>query len=230
MLNNSRFANKIGFMVLLCVLLISCENKSAKVVEDDDKKLRFNELHAKFLTAIKGNSDSLYIISLQMLPLADSIGDENLKLQSKICMGMSYERKGEIDKARKIYSKAHSTYYLANDTNLILIFLNQYGIFFKNYDMYDSALVLHEEGERIALSSKNENLATMISTNKALLYDEIGNAAKVIKTYQKSLDYFDKIKDRFNYAQTCRNIALTSMRVGLKENALKYFNKSIENK
>lgn len=225
---NSSFFLKILLFALFFIILFSCENKSKKVLEDDDKKIRFNELNLKFSEAIKGNSDSLYIISQQLMHLADSIGDENFKLQSKIYLGMSYERKGEIDKARKVYSEAYKTYNLANDTNLILTFLNQYGIFFKNFELYDSALVLYEEGEKIATKSNNENLAIMISTNKALLYNEIGNADKAIKTYQKSLDYFDKIKDSFNYAQTCRNIALTSMRAGLKESAIKYFNKSIE--
>jgi signal transduction histidine kinase len=212
---------------LILIFYTSCKNNSEKIVEADLKS-RFDELVSKYQKYVTSNTDSLFQIAVQMMQLADSTDDQNIKLQANISMAKAYEKKGDIEKARKNYINAYSSYKLSTDTNLILNLLNQYGLFFKNFGMYDSAIALFNEGEKIALKAKNENLAIMLSTNKAMMYEDMGSPDKAIQTYQKSLDYFANRKDSFNYAQTCRNIALVSMRVGLKENALKYFNKAIE--
>lgn len=179
------------------------------------------------------NSDSLHLISNEVLKLASESGNKFSKCNSLTGIGNFYEDQGNYDKAIYYYQKAYEVAKRIKDDELLLGNKLLLGIENSIANVY---YYKGDYAESLSRYLKSIELASLIGDNKmlAILNENIASLYADQNDYDQAIDFFkivkklnEKIGDEINTAKTMSNLASVYADMGKLEYAMYNINSSI---
>ncbi|WP_282054776.1 tetratricopeptide repeat-containing sensor histidine kinase [Maribacter luteus] len=179
------------------------------------------------------NSDSLHLISNEVLKLASESGNKFSKCNSLTGIGNFYEDQGNYDKAIYYYQKAYEVAKRIKDDELLLGNKLLLGIENSIANVY---YYKGDYAESLSRYLKSIELASLIGDNKmlAILNENIASLYADQNDYDQAIGFFkivkklnEKIGDEINTAKTMSNLASVYADMGKLEYAMYNINSSI---
>ncbi|MDV7138942.1 tetratricopeptide repeat-containing sensor histidine kinase [Maribacter sp. TH_r10] len=179
------------------------------------------------------NSDSLHLISNEVLKLASESGNKFSQCNSLTGIGNFYEDQGNYDKAIYYYQKAYEVAKRIKDDELLLGNKLLLGIENSIANVY---YYKGDYAESLSRYLKSIELASLIGDNKmlAILNENIASLYADQNDYDQAIGFFkivkklnEKIGDEINTAKTMSNLASVYADMGKLEYAMYNINSSI---
>jgi len=129
---------------------------------------------------------------------------DNLKIQARIIikLGILNNERGNIEKAKKLFSESLVISKRINDTSLILSSKGNLGNCHLNLGEYKDAIKIYSE--IIEIAEKNNNITVSAIANGAL-----GNLYLIKNEYEKALEYYKISENKFKKSENSNGIALS---------------------
>lgn len=143
---------------------------------------------------------------------------DNLKIQARIIikLGILNNERGNIEKAKKLFSESFVISKRINDTSLILSSKGNLGNCHLNLGEYKDAIKIYSE--IIEIAEKNNNITVSAIANGAL-----GNLYLIKHEYEKALKYYKISENKFKKSENSNGIALSLLNIAtVNANMKKY--------
>lgn len=133
---------------------------------------------------------------------------DNLKIQARIIikLGILNNERGNIEKAKKLFSESLVISKRINDTSLILSSKGNLGNCHLNLGEYKDAIKIYSE--IIEIAEKNNNITLSAIANGAL-----GNLYLIKNEYEKALEYYKISENKFKKSENSNGIALSLLNI-----------------
>ena len=235
-LNSVRFFNYTGVYVFILFFFFGSVSEAQntnireleKQIENSEgaEKIQFLLDAADYYTRVAPDSGLQY--SNEALALASELNDKKLIAKANYLSGFSNLQLKKNSLAWEDFSKSIS--YAQKHKDWSLVARNMIGQAQVQYNTLnlDSARVILESAEKLAVSHKFDDLLPGIYKTKARIYDKEGNLTEAIDFYLKAAVLFEAQKSESDLAMIDGNIGVVYMRLENEPEALKYLTRAME--
>ena len=162
----------------------------------------------------------ILITHLEELKLVPALGDQALMARTHGALGLTYERFGNRDDARRHFDIALRFAQTSGDQRQLASILNSLGNYHLGGEDYDRAQELHQQALTIRRGLGQRRAIADSLTNLGLVADAQGDQGKALAYLQSALTIYQPLKLKRYIANTHRRLATVLRKTGQLEEAL----------
>jgi serine phosphatase RsbU (regulator of sigma subunit) len=175
----------------------------------------------------KFNYDSTIIFCLKAIELNEGKDFTGATVRAYWRLGLSYYRKGIIDKALKYYLTALDV-AKSIKSNLLPDILNEIGVLYKSQGNYQKAIECFQQNLEYFENKKDTGMIGYTLNNMANVYYMYGIYSKSIEYYERSIEIFRKLNKQNYVGYLLINLGISYKKLKENSKALESFRESQE--
>jgi tetratricopeptide (TPR) repeat protein len=172
--------------------------------------------------------DSAFILSQKQYEFADKRGLKKYVGDALNIQGISFDIRGEGDKAIYYYTKSLKIRQQIGDKQGEAASINNIGIIYDNKGDFDKAIEFYNKSLKIREDIGDKRGVASSLSNIGNIYNFKGQAKEAIQYYTKSLKIGEEINDMQTVAFTLNNIGIIYKNQKNYQGALECYNKSLK--
>jgi len=207
------------------ILAQDYQQKDVKIENpESDSALVYSYLEAADEAKSRGEIRRLRDILGEAQRVADSVRNPLLLQKVGIDLGEYYLQTGSYDSAQVVLERAAER---SSDKKIQTQVLNLLATAYRYQSKYPEAMNTYNQGLSLIDSLESPDIFAAINTNKASIYENLGNLSKAISLYQEGITFAETVGDSSFLATALNNLGNLYYEQSNYKDAQTYLNESI---
>jgi len=218
-----RRITSFSLLIFATLLFSSCEEKGENL---SNLKIN-NQYDSLFRVKINNNPKQAIKIAKEQYQVGHDRNNDVLKGSALNNLGLVFEREGEIDTARIMYSKALQHFEKAKYTTGKIRSMNNIAMLNTHLGEYKVAQNILWDALQLSIKTDDKKSKAMLTGNLGYLYENMSLYDSAGYYYLKSIQHSQAINDSLKEANAWGNLAVIMKNKGSYDSTISYIHKSL---